>query len=195
MKKRDIIIVTVCIATALICIALTFWGNYKYNGVLSPDAFYGVLATFIGICATIIVGFQIASFVKIHETERQIKEVQDERDNMKKEKEEFKNEIAFLENELSNAFVALSDASNEKSIKVLLLIMSISSSHIKSVEPSVLLLRYKTLKKTLDDIEGINMCWLNKHIHRLKNIVLPQDIEHYTEMMKLHFEIIDILEK
>lgn len=195
MKKRDIIIVTVCIATALICIALTFWGNYKYNGVLSPDAFYGVLATFIGICATIIVGFQIASFVKIHETERQIKEVQDERDNMKKEKEEFKNEIAFLENELSNAFVALSDASNEKSIKVLLLIMSISSSHIKSVEPSVLLLRYKTLKKTLDDIEGINMCWLNKHIHRLKNIVLPQDIEHYTEIMKLHFEIIDILEK
>ncbi len=110
MKKRDIIIVTVCIATALICIALTFWGNYKYNGVLSPDAFYGVLATFIGICATIIVGFQIASFVKIHETERQIKEVQDERDNMEKEKEEFKNEIAFLENELSNAFVALSDA-------------------------------------------------------------------------------------
>lgn len=195
MKKRDIIIVTVCIATALICIALTFWGNYKYNGVLSPDAFYGVLATFIGICATIIVGFQIASFVKIHETERQIKEVQDERDNMKKEKEEFKNEIAFLENELSNAFVALSDASNNKSVKVLLQIMSISNSHIKSVVPSVLLHRYKTLKKTLDDIEGINMCWLNKHIYRLKKIVLPQDIEHYTEMMKLHFEIIDILEK
>lgn len=195
MKKRDIIIVTVCIATALICIALTFWGNYKNNGILSPDAFYGVLATFIGICATIIVGFQIASFVRIHETERQIKEVQEERDNMKKEKEEFKNEIAFLENELSNAFVALSDASNDKSVKVLLQIMSISNSHIKSVVPSALLHRYKTLKNTLDDIEDIDMCWLNKHIYRLKKIVLPQDIEHYTEMMKLHFEIIDILEK
>ena len=70
MKKRDIIIITVCVATALICIALTFWGNYKNNGVLSADAFYGVLATFVGICATIIVGFQIASFVKINETER-----------------------------------------------------------------------------------------------------------------------------
>ena len=31
MKKRDIIIVTICIATALICIALTWWGNYKNN--------------------------------------------------------------------------------------------------------------------------------------------------------------------
>ena len=87
MKKRDIIIVTVCIATALICIVLTFWGNYKNDGVLSPEAFYGVLATFIGICATIIVGFQIASFVKIHETERQIKKVQEERDKMEEEKE------------------------------------------------------------------------------------------------------------
>ena len=75
MKKRDIIIITVCIATALICIALTFWGNYKNNGVLSPDAFYGILATFIGICATIIVGFQIASFVKINETANMKKNV------------------------------------------------------------------------------------------------------------------------
>ena len=84
MKKRDIIIVTICIATALICITLTWWGNYKNDGVLSPDAYYGVLASFIGACATIIVGFQIASFVKIHETERQIKEVQKERDKISK---------------------------------------------------------------------------------------------------------------
>lgn len=27
--KKDTIIVTACIATTLICIALTYWGNYK----------------------------------------------------------------------------------------------------------------------------------------------------------------------
>lgn len=70
MKKRDIIIVTLCVVTAAVCIALTFCGNYKNNGVLTTDAFIGVLATLIGVCATIIVGLQIASFVKINETER-----------------------------------------------------------------------------------------------------------------------------
>lgn len=90
MKKRDIIIIAVCISTALICIALTFWGNYKNNGVLSPDAFYGVLATFIGICATIIVGFQIASFVKINETERLTAKAITESKRLEEEKECYK---------------------------------------------------------------------------------------------------------
>ena len=77
MKKRDIIIVIVCVATALICIGLTFWGNLKNNGVLTTDAFMGVIATFIGVCATVIVGFQIASFIELRETKKQVDILQD----------------------------------------------------------------------------------------------------------------------
>ena len=104
MKTRNIIIVATCISTAIICIALTFWGNYKNDGVLSPDAFYGVLATFIGICATIIVGFQIASFVKLHETEKQIQVVQYERNKMLHDKEKFQNEIKSIRKDTSAVF-------------------------------------------------------------------------------------------
>lgn len=35
MKKRDIIIITVCVATALICIALTFGEITKPWGVIA----------------------------------------------------------------------------------------------------------------------------------------------------------------
>ena len=154
MKKRDIIIVTICIATALICITLTWWGNYKNDGVLSPDAYYGVLASFIGACATIIVGFQIASFVKIHETERQIKEVQKERDKMQEEKERFRDEFDFIENELSNAFVLLSETIEDHSIKALANIISLYSVRLENLKSNVILQRYKNLQDNIEKMDN-----------------------------------------
>lgn len=194
MKKRDIIIVTISIATAIICIALTFWGNYKNEGVLSPDAFYGVLATFIGICATIIVGFQIASFVKIHETERQIKEVQKERDKMLEEKIELFNNIKSIRVLLSNALAGLSQNANNDFDKISVMIMAICCD--KEMNSSdVVLYRFNTLinfiKKTPPNI----LASAAQYVHNLKKVEIRKDLEGYTEIMKLYIEIIDILEK
>ena len=66
MKKRDIFIVVLSIATALACVGFTIWGNLKNDGVLTIDAFMGVIATLIGVCATIVVGFQIANFIELN---------------------------------------------------------------------------------------------------------------------------------
>ena len=193
MKKRDIIIVTICITTALICIVLTWWGNYKNDGVLSPDAFYSVLATFIGICATFIVGFQIASFVKIHETEQQIKKVQVEREKMQKEKERFQEEIDFLKIELSNAFTMLSNTTTDNFVKIFAQILAVVSSKIKG-NAEVTLLRYQGLHKNLKSAKQEELLALGKFTYKLKKMDIPNDIEHYTEIMKLHLEILEILE-
>ena len=191
MKKRDIIIVTVCIATALICIALTFWGNYKYNGVLSPDAFYGVLATFIGICATIIVGFQIASFVKINETERQIKEVQIERNKMQKEKEELYEEIKLIRKLLSRAFVVLSETSPEVHWKVISGMMSIITDYTLS-NSTVTLSRYKYLVKMIEKSDPKSLPY-TKVFDEFRKIDIPKNITDYTEIMKQHLKVIDFI--
>ena len=194
MKKRDIIIITVCVATALICIALTFWGNYKNNGVLSPDAFYGVLATFIGICATIIVGFQIASFVKINETEKLTSKAITESRKLEKEKNAINEEITNLRILLSNTLVVVSINANDNIGKVLAEMMSICCICVKN-EANRILSRYKSLKQNLLDATPSEKEFIAQYKHNLKNITIPNDIEHYTEIMKLHIEIIDILEK
>ncbi len=194
MKKRDIIIVTLSVAVAIVCIALTFWGNMKNNGVLTIDAYIGVIATLIGVCATIVVGFQIASFVKIHETERQIKEVQTERNNMQKEKEELFKNIELLEIELSNAFIAIANTVQYKSVRSLICIMSIHCNRKNISDGNVLLSRYKLLR---ENIEGTNLeskILLSSYTSKLKSLDIPKEIEHYTEIMKLHIEVIDILE-
>ena len=202
MKKRDIIIVTICIVTALICIALTFWGNYKNNGVLSPDAFYGILATFIGICATFIVGFQIASFVKIHETEHQIKKVQAEREKLEKdikaERSQMQEEFAFIEKELGNALILLSETTNKYDIKIISNIISIlSERNANSWDlkyPEILLRRYKVLRENLSSADKKDIKIASNFTYKLKDVKIPQTIPHYVEIMKLHLEVIEILE-
>lgn len=193
MKKRDIIIITVCIATALICIALTFWGNYKNNGVLSPDAFYGILATFIGICATIIVGFQIASFVKIQETERLTAKAIEESKKLETEKNIINRDITSLKVLLSNTLVVVSINANDRIGKVLAEMMSICCVCLKE-ESDIILQRYQSIKRNLLAATPEEILVIAEHKHNLKNIYIPSDIEHYTEIMKLHIEILDILE-
>lgn len=198
MKQRDIIIVVSSVATALICVTLTFWGNIKNDGILTTDSYIGVIATLIGVCATIVVGFQIASFVKIHETEKQIKEVKTERDNMQKEKEQFLREIKIVEDELSNAFVMLSKVSKNTYTKILAQILSIRCSNI-SKEADVTLLRYqilsKSIKKAQEDNELSEIKKVSLFVDKLKFVDVPKNIEYYTEIMKLHLEIIETLEK
>lgn len=194
MKKRDIIIVVVCVAAALVCIGLTFWGNLKNNGVLTTDAFMGVIATMIGICATVIVGFQIASFVKIQETEKQIKEVKSERDKMLSERDALRNEIKFVETELSNAFVILSSTIKNKSVRIFSKILSVTCSDAIN-SPKTLFQRYKSLHDELCNASESDMKNPARFVSKLNSMKIPSDIENYREIMKLHLAVIEILEK
>ena len=194
MKKWNIITIVVCIATSIICTVLTFWGNWKNDGILTTDAFIGVLATFIGICATIIVGFQIASFVKIHETGRQIKEVKKERDNMLEEKKKFSEDMNQVKKELSNSFYVLSCDSSDVKSKIIFMITSISLMNVED-NPGIALSKYQKLKKLITENLSNNISILSKFVDKLKIVNIPSNIDKYTEIMRLHFEIIDIIEK
>lgn len=189
MKKRDIIIVTFCVVATLVCIAVTFCGNIKNNGVLTTDSFIGIMATLIGVCATIVVGFQIASFIKIHETERQLQEVKEEN----KKLHQLQNEIRYLEGELANAFTLLSDVLKKDVHKALAKILSLSCLDPTS-EPSITLRIYEGLKKKIDKLDSQDKEKLSQFVYKLKEIEIPGNIEHYTEIMKLHIDIISTLE-
>ena len=106
-KTKEIVIIAICIAAALICIVLTFWGNWKNNGVLTTDAFVGVLATFMGICATIIVGIQIVSFIELREMRNQIKAIQEERKLLNEQRDAFSIEMYNTRLGLGNALALM----------------------------------------------------------------------------------------
>lgn len=65
MKKQNIILTSVCTIISITCVALTFWGQIKNNGAITTDSYIGIIASLIGVCATIVVGFQIVSFFEL----------------------------------------------------------------------------------------------------------------------------------
>ena len=188
MKGRNIIINTLCVFTAIACIALTFWGNIKNGGVLTPDGFIGVLATLIGVCATIIVGFQIASFFKIQENEKQLEQLKVERDETRKD-------LKQVRTYLSNISVLVSGTSKDKVIRSLADITSIVCDIPKSDNALVILNRYKSLFGNIKNASYAERKALSGQLPKLKNINIPKDIDHYTEIIGLHAEILKNLEE
>ena len=187
MKPCNIIINIVCVLISLACIALTFWGNYKNNGVLTTDAFIGICTTLIGVCATIIVGFQIASFFKIQENEKQLEQLKVERDETRKDIEQ-------VRTYLSSISVLVSALSENKVIRSLADITSIACDVPKTDNALVILNRYKSLFGNIKNASYAERKALSGQLPKLRNINIPNDIDHYTEIIGLHAEILKTLE-
>ncbi|MBQ2112184.1 MAG: hypothetical protein II194_03050 [Bacteroidales bacterium] len=196
MKKRDIIIVIVCVATALICIGLTFWGNLKNNGVLTTDAFMGVIATFIGVCATVIVGFQIASFIELRETKKQVDILQEERERL----EAMCNDISKIRLDLSNAFVSIATTSSSPALRVYAIVCSLSFGDIGYVDSVAIIARYEALCNDMSNMSNSADCALMStlfpKIHeRLIAICWNQELNNYDEIIRLHYESLCLLNR
>ena len=197
-KNKNIIIVIVCIATALICIAFTFWGNLKNDGVLTTDAFVGIIAAFIGVCATIIVGIQIVSFIELREVRTQIKTIQEERMKLKDQQDYFSNAI-------HNTRVGLGDAlalsamtartNNNDVIEFESWVISIVIDDWNSSNKGATLLnRYKRLLEIADKVvESYDLTQKNRIYHSLSILDVPTDIENYNYIKALHHQLLSKL--
>lgn len=69
--------------------ALTFWGQIKNNGAITTDSYIGIIASLIGVCATIVVGFQIVSFFELRNLKQQIDLVEKQRKDLEFIRERF----------------------------------------------------------------------------------------------------------
>lgn len=195
MKKRDIIIVTLSVAVAIVCIALTFWGNLKNNGVLTIDAYIGVIASLIGVCATIVVGFQIASFLELREVKKQVELVEKQRQELEQYKQGVAQEISFARTGIANAFGILSVVEKDSLLGFASRISSIICEDLQNVNGEILLKRYNNLYnetmhwlKTDDYVDA-----LVDLMNSLNYIEIPKNIVRYNDIMKIHFDILDAM--
>lgn len=196
-KSRNIIILTSSILTSLLCIALTFWGNWKNNGVLTTDAFIGILATFIGICATLIVGVQIVNHIELRNMQKSIKEIEEERSSLKHDIKAFNVEMYNTRLGCGNtlAFLAeLSRKNNDSVIEFYCWVHSIIIDDWSSMKGSALLARYKRLtelSKTIiscSDKESLEAIY-----KQLTILVVPDNIDNHDEILSLHYQLLSDL--
>ncbi len=107
-KSKWVIINVTCVATALVCIGLTFWGNFKNGGVVTIDAYLGVIGTLIGICATIMVGLQIWNHLEFREVRDRIKRL----DETDEEINDHKAELVLIKKEMKQSIGQLYTANS-----------------------------------------------------------------------------------
>lgn len=193
MKKRDIFIVVLSIATALACVGFTIWGNLKNDGVLTIDAFMGVIATLIGVCATIVVGFQIANFIELKETKIQIEKLQRERERL----ETSTQNISKLKSELASAFVAIGAITEDPQLKVISYILSICVEDNVDSCSKLIISRYEYLSMQLQVVENKKLASpvFKKFNDKLRNISYPSTLTDYSKISKLQFDIVSRIDK
>lgn len=195
MKKRDIIIVTLCVATAIVCVVLTFWGNLKNNGTITTDAFIGVMATLIGVCATIVVGFQIASFLELRNLKKQVEQVEKQKEELALSQQRVGFDIHLAKTGVANAFGILSVVEKASLLGHASRVCSIVCEDLQCIDGNILLSRYQYLyEETVfwlktDDYTDI----LAPIIENLNHIEIPKTIARYNEIMKIHFDILNVM--
>lgn len=196
-KNKNIIIVVASIATALICIALTFWGNWKNNGVLTTDAFIGVMATLIGVCATIIVGVQIVNHLELRKMQTSIKTIEEERKELEYQRKAFSVEMYNTRLGLGNALSLMAltaKKNNNLAIEFESWVISIILDDWSSMKGSVLLKRYQRLSEIADEIiSSSNKDYINDTYNKLSILFVPTNIDHYNEIMSLHHNLLSKL--
>ena len=198
-KNKNTIIVVTCIATALICIVLTFWGNWKNDGIMTTDAFMAVLATFIGICATLIVGVQIINHLELRKIQKTIKDIEEERDSLKADKDAFAAEMNEARGGIGNTLwiqSLLAKMSNNNELEFLSIVISLSIANWSSTDSSVLITRYKRLEELSKAIIPIvDKDTLQFYYKNLSAINVQSDIEHYDEIMVIHYQLISAIKQ
>ncbi len=195
-NKRDIIIVTLCIVTALACITLTFMGNVQKTESISSETFFGVIATLIGICAAIIVGFQIAHFLELRDLKDQVNDLNKAKDNIYEMSEELQKNLSFVKVGVSSTFrVFYREFDNVSLASVACIIAIIAYDTTNKEQASKTLLgNYRHLYKMLTHPK-CNARLARKYIYNLEELDFPKDLEDYDEICKLHFEVISLLIK
>ena len=198
--KKGVITNTVCIITAIVCIALTFWGNLKNDGVLSTDAYMGVIATLIGICAAIVVGFQIVSFIELQNFRKQVNEMEALRKQMEQDNIRLQKQTHTLQTGLSNAFMLILDynqAQNKDIYQALSYCTSIiCASWDNPSNAKAMLIKYNNLHAIICKINTTDKSFLSKikkFLIKLNDIEIPKNWPKYHEIMKIHCEILSIL--
>lgn len=195
MKRGNIIVMTVCIVLTITNIVLLCLNNTKSIYNIGTDAYIGVIATLIGVCATIIVGFQIAHFIEMRSLKEQIDELNVLRDDIYKKSNDLEANLAFVKVGVSSAFRVFYRKFKDDPLAPVACIIAIIAydTNNKDQASKTLLSNYQKLHKMLSK-PTCNTKLAKKYLDDLKKVNIPHDLKTHDEICRLHYNIIHLLQ-
>lgn len=117
------------------------------NGTISTDAFVGIIASLIGVCATIVVGFQIASILELRDVKREVEQIEKQKAKLESYKKSSSEDPYIAKTGLGNAFGILAVVEKGTLLGFASRISSTVCDNLNSLPGNILLTRYEQLYK------------------------------------------------
>ena len=195
MKKTTIIVITVCIITIIFNIIVLCLNQTQVICNIGIETYLGIVATLIGACATIIVGFQIAHFIEMRNLKEQIDELNKLRANLIQRSAVVERNLAFVKNVISSAFRVFYKKFKDDTFTPVACIFAIMAYDTTDKEQAstTLLSNYRKLYEMLSE-PGFNTRFARRYLDNLKELTFPIELKDYYEICRLHYNVINLLE-
>lgn len=196
MKKWNAIIITVCVAITIVNVILLWISHTQTIADINIETYIGIIATLIGVCATIIVGFQIAHFIEMRALKEQIDELNKLRSDINQKSVDLEKNLAFVKVGVSSAFRVFYRKFKDDPLAPVACIIAIIAYDTtdKAQASKTLLGNYQKLYKMLS-APTCNTKLARNYLDDLKQVCIPKELKDHDEICRLHYNIIQMLQK
>ena len=122
---KQIVVNVVCITVSLLCVIIIIEYPFRNEGGFGLENFIGVMATFIGICATMMVGLQIYNHLEIRDISERVKNLQ----NLENEQRKIIRRLRFAQKGVSDLFRLQARIGTDDYVPVCLAVSVISAAY------------------------------------------------------------------
>ena len=190
---KQIVVNIVCITVSLLCVVMIIEYPFKNGGGFGLENFIGVMATFIGICATMMVGLQIYNHLEIREVTERIKNIK----NMEDEQKKLIEKLHFAQKGVSDLFRLQARTGTENYVPVCLAVSVIAAYEDGMTDEDALgdlLVKYKKLWDYCQHNE-FNTRLLRRYFHDFEKMHFDTSTEKNREICDCHIKFLDFLKE
>jgi len=190
---KQIVVNIVCITVSSLCVIMIIECLYKNGGGFGLENFIGVMATFIGICATMMVGLQIYNHLEIREVRERVKNLQ----NLEDEQRIIIEKLRFAQKGVSDLFRLQARKPTEDYIPICLAVSVITVYEDGLTDKDALedlLVKYKKLWDYCQ-YNKFNTRLLRRYLFDFQKMHFDASIEKNREILVYHTRFLNLLQE
>jgi len=190
---KQIVVNIVCIIVSLLCVIMIIEYPFKNGGGFGLENFIGVMATFIGICATMMVGLQIYNHLEIRDITERVKNLQ----NLENEQSTIIEKLRFAQKGVSDLFRLQARTRTDNYVPVCLAVSVIAAYEDGLTDKDALgdiLVKYKKLWDYCEH-NKFNTRLLRKYLHDFEKMHFDTSIEKNRKILRYHTSFLHLLQE
>ena len=192
-NMKQIVVNIVCIIVSLLCVIMIIESPFKNEGEFGLENFIGIMATFIGICATMMVGLQIYNHLEIREVTKLVKNLQ----NLEDEQRKIVKNLRFAQKGVSDLFRLQARKPTEDYVPICLAVSVITVYEDGLTEKDALedlLVKYKKLWDYCEH-NKFNTRLMRRYLPDFQKMHFDTSIEKNREILVYHTRFLNLLQE